>query len=209
MKMQLRHPNQIPYGGMYRLNLPEQGLVGAGINWDMLLPNLIAWRKANGVPIGLGFQEEVENALCQAYPAECNNVDSDSIRPRALGMEDVVVGTRTMLSHWMNSRTLVDRTEAERRAAKCVTCPLNNYFHKSCTGICAALREVVSSIINAQGTSYDSRLHQCSICGCFQQASIWVPLEIQVKPLTDEQKNQFRAAAKSHGCWKNPDLVTA
>jgi hypothetical protein len=100
---------------------------------------------------------------------------------------------------------LVSPAEANRRAAICSNCPMNVKFAKPCTGICAELKDLVSSIINNQGTPHDANLNSCQICGCFLQAAVWLPNEITVPPLSAEQRQKFQEAKTALGCWKHLD----
>lgn len=204
MKLQLTEPNRVPYGSEWRYQQPGFSEPITAPFWELLLQRVRDFRKANSLPIGLGFEEEIEAYVCAHQPSECSNFDTDKIRPRKLTLSDIITGTRTMLSFWWNGKPIVQRAEAERRAAICVNCPNNVLFAKSCTGICAELREVVSDIINHQGTQFDSRLHSCQICGCFLQASIWIDSKLQVDVLTPEQQAQFETVDP---CWKKRSLL--
>lgn len=196
--------NRVPYGGEYRINRPDLGMVGTGYIFDVLLESVRSYRKANGIPIGLGFVDEVEKVICEQMPDECEEHNGKMpLRKRTLS--DIIAGSRVMLSHWWNGRKLVTREESERRARICVSCPMNQTFVKSCTGICPELKQVVTSIVDAQGTQYDINLHSCQICGCYLSAAIWVPLDVQLNPLPEEQKEQFENVPN---CWKKTSLLT-
>lgn len=207
MKRALKHRNRIPYGGGYVITDPMTGIQVSGGNFDMLLRSAMESRRANSVPIGIGFEQELETWVCEKYPSECEDIGEGKIRKRYLTLRDIVAGSQVMLSQVMNSRKVVDREEAERRGQICVNCPLNDRFSKPCHGMCPELAAVVGWITGAQGTRHDAALHGCQICGCFNQAAIWVPLDAQWKALTDEQKEQFKTAKKTLGCWKCPENV--
>ncbi len=195
----------MPYGGTYELNRPDLGLVGKGTTWEMVRNRIMDYRKANGIPIGLGFDDELEQAICRQYPAECEFVDGTRPRMRSLGLGDIVTGTRVMLSLKLSGSPLVDRPEAERRAKICQDCVWNQTFSKPCGGICQELLDIVKSIVGSQGTQYDMNLKSCNICACLLQAAIWVPLNIQVPPLSEDQKAQFESVP---ACWKKQSLMT-
>lgn len=205
MSLRLIQTSRVPYGGSYTLNRPDLGMVGSGYMFDVLLDSIRAYRKANSIPVGLGFVDEVERVVCEQYPKECQECDPSKIPPRKRTLADIINGSRVMLSHWWSGRKVVDRSVAEHRAQVCVSCPKNQTFVKSCTGVCPELNQVVNAITGAQGTQFDVQLHSCQICGCFIQAAIWVPLETQLSPLPDEMKAQFEATPN---CWKKPSLLT-
>lgn len=201
MKKRLIADMRPPYGGEYQINRPDLGMVGRGYIFPVLVKSVIEYRKANSIPVGLGFEDELEQLVCQQYSKECEDQDEAKVRKRPFTLSDIIAGTRVMFSHWMNDRKLVSREVAESRADKCVSCPHNEKFVKSCSGICPELSAIVSVITNHQGTNRDYRLHQCNICGCFLQSAIWMDLESQLKPLTDEQREAF---TKVPNCWKVP-----
>lgn len=195
----LKSRSTIPYGGMYYWKDPLTGAEVRGTNWNMLIGRIYAERRANGVPVGLGFEDEVEKDLCRDYPAECEIPDPNFPTNRRLTLSDVIRGSQVMMSFLAHGSPLVDRAEAERRARICLKCPFNTYFSKPCTGICQELANVVASIINHQGTQYDTDLKACNVCGCFLQAAIWMPLDIQCKGVTEEMACKFKTI---NNCWK-------
>jgi hypothetical protein len=204
LKLKLKSESQVPYGGEYRINRPDIGLVGTGYTFKNLVPKIVAYRKANALPVGLGLADELEKCVCEQYPDACEECGDSFIRKRVLGLDDIVNGTRTMLSFWWQGRPLVDREESERRAEICLKCPYNTTFVKPCSGICQSLAELVNAIIQGQGTQHDRKLHSCQICGCFLQAAIWVPLKIQLDSVGDDVRQKFELVPN---CWKKPSLL--
>ena len=77
MKMRLKAIGRVPYGGGFKINRPDLGMVGTGTAFDMLDRNVRAYRKANGIPTGLGFSEELEQQISELYPDEAEMVDPD------------------------------------------------------------------------------------------------------------------------------------
>ena len=199
MKAKLKNRQIIPNGGGFRIKDRQTGLNAFGLNFNYLVTKFAEQRRINGIPMGLEFEDEVEDWCCQEYPQECEDVDPDSPKRRTLTLSDVIHGTQVMVAFKMSGSKLVDRAEAERRGAICKTCPFNQSFAKPCSGVCAELAAVVTSITGHQGTHYDQFLNACSICGCFLQAAIWLPLETQCVAVTDQMKKQF---ANVSGCWK-------
>lgn len=190
---------------LWVINRPDGGLVGQGHTFPALLQNVINYRKANGLPIGLNFEDTLEQACCQQYPECCDTVDPRApLKPRQLRHGHVIAGTRVMLSHIANMRELVPADEAERRAAICAKCPFNVRFTRGCMGvICGFLKEAVTRIVGGGATSLDDKLESCFICKCFLRPAVWVPREIQWDPLPDYEKQVFMEQAPA-GCWKKP-----
>jgi hypothetical protein len=197
----LHHTQTVPYGGQYVINRSDLGFVGSGSTFDMLENSVKAYRKANGIPIGIGFLQELESAVCDLYPAECEESDPNlpPDRPRRLRLNDVIVGSKTMLNFWLAGNPIVSQEEMERRVNICVSCKYNVQFPKSCGGGCGELKELVLSIVGNRATPRSSELNSCAICACFLEAAVWLPVDIQVKALSDAQRAQF-----SHvpWCWK-------
>lgn len=202
MTATLKSDNLVPYGGGFRVTDPMTGLELYGTTFESLMGRVYESRRANGIPIGVGIVQEFEQLACASYPEECTNLDPTFPRKRSLTLTDIVHGTKTMLSLWWNKKPLVDRAEAERRARICVACPLNVQFYKRCSGICPELRDVVTAIIDHQGTQYDAQLQSCSICGCFTRAAIWVDQKTQWDALDENTKAQFKNLTTP--CWKPP-----
>lgn len=203
MKPALKSKGTIPYGSWYALNLPEKGMVGGGTNFEMLLTNIKAYRRANAIPIGLGLEDEVEREVCLAYPSECVETDARiPDRQRRYTFTDVIAGTKAMITFKLSGSPLVDQEEANQRASICKSCPNNVSFVSGCNHFCGELKDIVLALIGGKATPDDVNLHSCAICGCYIQASVWVDLGVQVKGLTDLQKLQFQTAKDQHGCWK-------
>jgi len=193
-------PSRIPYGGQYVLKLPERGMVGHGNNFEALLRSITEWRKANSVPIGLGFAYEVEQVVCEKYAVECQNSLLDKrVRRGRLTLAEVLRGTRVILAFKLAGSPYVEQAEAERRAAICAACPMNQDFPKPCGGRCGSLQEIVTAIVGSRKTLFDDRLKSCGICGCVSSAHLLMPLDILAKGVTSDMREQFAAVPN---CWK-------
>lgn len=198
MEMCISRKSEPPYGGQWELNRPDLGLVGKGYIFDVLVDRCRKWRVANGVPIGLGFAAEVERECCRQKPDHCQPCNV-KLHPRRLTFQDLLTGTSSMLSFMAAGSPLVSAAEAERRAGICAKCPFNVEYSTPCGGICSSLKNLVKSIIGNAATSRDADLRSCYICGCFLRSSVWVPVDLQLKPLSEKQRQTL--AAVPH-CWK-------
>lgn len=205
MKIQLKSRGVIPYGGYFKFREPATGQYLNGGTWDMLLQTVRDYRKANGIPLGLDFEDEVETQVCRNQPDECDYIDDSIPRDRQLSMSDVIRGTKVLLSFKLAGSPLVSREEAERRGSICSGCRFNVTFPRPCTGLCPELRDLVVAIVGNQGTQYDKDLKSCSICGCFTQAHIWLPLDILDKGLTEGMRSAFNSIPH---CWKKTKPIT-
>ena len=199
--MALKHRGGvIPYGGEYRWRDPITKVEVVGSHWNMLMNRIYDERKANGVPCGIEFEKEVEEALCRDYPQECEINDPRFPRRVArLGFAEIVAGTRLLLKVKLGGVPLVQQEEAARRADICATCPFNVHFNKPCAGLCGELYSVVKAIVGGAALPNEERVNSCSICGCFIGAAVWLPVDVQRSVLTDDQKMQFDNVPN---CWK-------
>jgi hypothetical protein len=205
VKLALKAWNGVPYGGGYRVKDPLSGVEIFGVTFNMWIQRMRDQRKANGFPIGIEFEQEMEQLVCAHYPQECENIDIDKIRTRSLGLHDIMVGTTVMAKFVVSGMRVVPQEEAERRAGICLNCPHNARFAKPCNGVCAELAALVRTIVGQHGTSKDTGLHACMICACFLPAAVYLPLTTQIPPLSDGQKAQFESVPN---CWKKASLIT-
>jgi hypothetical protein len=198
----LIHQNRVPHGGEYRLNLPEKGMIGHGNNFETLIRSIMEWRRANSVPIGLGFEDEVEQAVCEKYPVECDGFASKRKRRKSWGMWDIVRGTSAFFRQKLSGADLVDQAEANRRSALCSKCPARITFSKPCSGLCAALVKLISST-GGKSTPTDSDTLGCGICRCWTKVAVWYALEIQCVGVDETMKQEFAEVRKEYPCWKD------
>lgn len=208
MNQKLKTKFQPPYGGMFVLDDKERGFCGFGTSFEMLLVNCAKWRRANAVPVGLGFEDELETAVCQKYPSECNWFDPTIPTVHRLTLNQVIGGTTVLLSiltEWakfklgIGEHPLVDQATANARAKTCSTCQYNVAFQGTCAGGCGPLLDIVRAIKAGRSTPHDAALKACSVCGCSTEAHVWPRMDLLDKGLNDETRAQF---AKVPWCWK-------
>ena len=203
---QLVHKQRVPYGGRYLIDAPDRGFVGSGNSFEALLESVKKYRLANGLPNGLSIEPDLEQIVCEKYPQECEEKDPAIPRKRKLSVTDVIHGTKLMIMHKLAGSPLVSDEVAIARAAICVNCPYKTQFTRPCGGGCGDLPKIVKAVIGSKSTPLDEKLEDkvCSICGCFIKVSVWVPTDLQVKVLDEDQKAQFRKVQSElyPSCWK-------
>lgn len=198
--MVLTAKNRVPYGGEFVTKDRLTQMEFRGTTFDMVYNRIVAARKANSLPVGLGFEKEVEGWLCEDHPHECEDYNPAIPRkPREIGMGDVIHGSKVMLAHWLAGRPLEPREEAERRAEICSRCKYNVPIRTPCGGICSELLSIVERVVGGKGTSRDGSLNACFICGCVLRAAVWTELAIQCKGVDENMKIQFSSVPQ---CWK-------
>ena len=106
------------------------------------------------------------------------------------------------LWNWkLGGSQLVDQNTANLRAAICAGCH-NNKKGGDIKGGCSvcnkmgnkALDQIRDTIISGNRTTSDSRLLTCSICGCDNKISVWIPNSVLLQV---DDANAFPSF-----CWK-------
>lgn len=201
MKPAIQSKGRVPYGGQWQPKDPLTGMVYAGTTFRQVLAKAVAARKANGIPMGLDFEAEVEQWCCDAHPVECVDVDPGKPRKRKLTLDDIIRGAKVLLKFKLGGSKLVAPEEAERRAAICAACYMNSGWQRPCA-VCHELGDLVRSVTGGHKTSKDAKLFACHVCACNLQAAVWLPLETQCVGVTEEQRKEFAYLKESSHCWK-------
>jgi hypothetical protein len=192
-----------PHGGAVYLKDPLTGFEVMGTTFNMAYDRLVNYRRANTIPIGLDFDDEIETQFCQRYPAECEvNKRTLGLSLVAPGLWDVVRGSQLMLQHKIEGSQLVPQEEANRRAEICYKCPLRAQMTLPCARCTGVLESIVNVITGSHGTPFDEKLSCCSVCKCYISASVWLPLQTQCTAVTDEMRERFAFAKETFNCWK-------
>ncbi len=203
IKMKLKSRGIIPYGGGFNIVDPLTGIRVSAVTWDHLMTKVQEERRANGAPIGLELEDEVEQWCCIAHPDEVAVLDERIPKRRSLNLDDVVRGTQVILAFKLAGSPLVSQEEANRRAAICLRCPLNLMWQTSCS-ICDKIDDIVLGVVGSVRTPYDQNLRACNICGCSLKAAVHLPNDILNRANNAEMNQAFEVAAQVFNCWHNP-----
>lgn len=130
-------------------------------------------------------------------------------RSRLAGLAAVADSTVTGLAIYRELFTVgkpVAKEEAERRAAICVQCPLNERVTLK-SRFLDAVAKPLSELLGAMKsidltTSHDKELGVCSACNCPMRVKTWVELSLIRKHLKPDQE-----AALDPRCWILPANV--
>jgi hypothetical protein len=198
--MAIKDLQLVPPGG-WRYVQPESGALIRGGDYHRLLANIRDHRISNNYPIGLNFEAEIQNAICERG-AECQPAVRDP-GPRNVTLDDLR-NFLLVLRKWVaDGATFVSKEEAERRAAICVRCPRNQKVG-GCFG-CKGIVNLISEVIGGRDTRFDQELSGCGVCGCELRTAVHIPLEVQWRGVDDEMNEQF-----PDYCWKKrPSQVAA
>ena len=99
------------------------------------------------------------------------------------------------VASWWKAGECVSQDEADRRAAICAGCELNQTaFLPGCPG-CTNMAAEVFKFIGGKKTASDAALKSCGHCGCQNSVIVWAPLDVLVKNETELPPVPAR-------CWK-------
>jgi len=166
----------------------------------------------NGIPLPQDYQDRIEDQMCKQLPSEwCNYTGGSSHNPENMISADNIIKGITSL-YTMAVETLkgkdvfVSQEEANQRAAICTRCYQNKNAN-FCMG-CGAMRKVTELVAKVKGdrkTHFDSRLQNCGVCGCRNEAIVHVKRNI----LLSGEKSET-TEARPDWCWlKTDDLNQA
>lgn len=135
--------------------------------------------RANQLVPPSGLEQRIINAMCPELPPNWCQYEGSAKPPvsRPLTFNDVVTGTRILLSWQMEGRPKVSPEEADRRAEICARCD-RNVQPSGCPTCNSPLRKIVEAFVGAEKTKYDNELRVCRECGCSLKAKIWFPLDL-------------------------------
>ncbi len=207
MSIRLKTKCQPPYGGGFSINDPEKGFVGYGVSFESLTKVVRAYREANALPVGLGFEDELETEICKKYAAECEHYDATIPRVAILGVDTVLRGTEVLanlVAQWglhkvgLAESPLVDEGVAAQRLVVCNGCQYNVEMRSGCGGLCGKLLDVVNKIRGSRAET-PGPLKACSICSCFTGAHVHIIQDLLDTGTTETMKAQF---SNIPWCWK-------
>jgi hypothetical protein len=191
-----------------------------GHTYDQQIQNIIKHRRANPAVVAkhnLSLDPQVVGQQLIQYQQKRGAIAPDPI-PKLTpplqtaqmsgGVRAAVAAVKKMASgaallfEWQEAgMPHVERDTADRRAAVCVKCPKNERG-KSLTDIftapvAAQLKKKMEKLAEINlFTSVDSELAVCSACACPLKTKVWVPLDLILKRLKPEVKQDLHES-----CW--------
>jgi len=201
--------DSVPPGG-YRFTVPETGYkIGNEHTMAGLLLRVRQHYSDNGIPLPQDYQDRIEDQMCKQLPSEwCNYTGGSSHNPENMISADNIIKGITSL-YTMAVETLkgkdvfVSQEEANQRAAICTRCYQNKNAN-FCMG-CGAMRKVTELVAKVKGdrkTHFDSRLQNCGVCGCRNEAIVHVKRNI----LLSGEKSET-TEARPDWCWLKTDYL--
>lgn len=200
----LRSHSDTPSGG-FRYRHVETGHVTEHVARSEWLSQAKAYRRLNNFPIGLNFEKEMEDQLCQTLPPGwCDQEKEPGYWAKSAGMvamtlETVKQGTKVLSAWMMSGARHVSRHEANSRAKVCLTCHFNAKVSDCVSCGMEPLNAIVAGIVGGDATEFDNRLHNCQICHCNLRAKVQIPDDIlfsKTEPSILERLPEW--------CWAKP-----
>ena len=189
-------------GGRWQYLVPYTGHTITGTSFNQLMMNIRKHLNANDldhITIEEGIVEDYNAQIfSKVNPGCCYDTAIVPLNERRLSWMDVVRFTKTMVKNIAGGSQRVTQEEADRRAAICAGCPLNQATNncKSCSnsGLAAA---TIGLLVGDKQTSSHEHLYSCLHCGCFIKAMVWFPKEdLQHTPPDGFEKTP------PQNCWK-------
>lgn len=187
-----------PPGG-WKFTVAETGVVVTAPYFKILKSRVRAHLVANNLPVADDFDSWLADAACKenslgtpfcGQPAPAQVAGALPYLTMAMAARFL----KTMLGV-IQSRKFVTREEAERRAAICVRCPLNQKI-AGCGACNSLLRKVEKVMLDYP---LNPELEWCAACGCRLSVKAWVPNSI-----LDKAEGSDRPLY-APGCWRNED----
>lgn len=157
------------------------------------------YRIINNLSLG-DPESEIQDWLCRHTGAQCVPARRPAPMPGVKAKGAMVARFLNAMLQWMLRGGHVDQEEAERRAEICASCPFNVHIDDAnCFG-CFGFGEKVSKIIGNRRTRMEDSLHFCSLCGCSNAVSAFVPMDILARA---HKLEEFPAdIGGGIPCWK-------
>lgn len=196
----------VPPGG-FGYRQPETGQTLDGQSLTGTVDLVFRHRLANSLPRATQEEvdEDVQHQICVRCGREwCSNTKL-SFLGEGVSFEKLKAGTFSLATWAITSirgqDPYVSEEEANRRAEICSRCWANKAI-SGCygCGLGDRIREVLVEAKGDRRTQYDDQLQACLVCGCSNQAQVWIKPEILAAGMTDQQREVYREAQV--GCWK-------
>jgi hypothetical protein len=193
----------VPPDGFRYLQPETETWIRAGDYFD-LFEKVKAHRKANNVPIGPLWKEEIEDQLCRQLPAGfCKESDPQARQvnvPTRMEWRAIEAFTKTMVAWAAERGKTASEALANARAGICRSCYLNVPVPgcKSCHG----MLNLVIQLAKGKRLLNNRNLRNCAVCKCHLPAKVWLPIDVIKRGTTPETLSQYPAF-----CWIPKELA--
>jgi len=206
MSYRLQSTSVVPPGGWEYREPRIKGPAFRAGDYLGLVQKVIACRRANNFE-RQGEEEvkaDIEQQICQRVGHNwCDHMKAGQWG-FSISFDRIRSGTAALLSWAKVSFTgqdpYVDSQTAADRAAACSKCWANKRI-AGCYG-CGLADQIREMLVDAKGgrqTPFDQELEACLVCGCANQAQVWLKPEILSAGMTERQRECYKDIG---GCWK-------
>jgi hypothetical protein len=117
----IQNRSRVPPGGAFTYQQPESGEIFSSHSLAVLKSKVKAHRHANGYPVGLMFEREVEDGVCARHPEICGEAKvADESLPT---VPQMMTNFAKAMVKWARSGfKTVDDSTAALRAETCSQC---------------------------------------------------------------------------------------
>lgn len=198
----LRDVNSPPGG--WRYTVPETGVTITGAFFAILKPRVIQHLVANGITVDAERELLIADGACRETrpPGSwCREIPPKPIAGMPIPILDAVEQFLKCIWSALVSREFVDRTEAERRIAICMECPLRGTSPSGCSG-CFSMLKKANNLLSkkgaitippdADGTVRDT----CLACMCL------LPLKVRMSNAALDKCEGGKKPPYAKGCWR-------
>jgi len=150
------------------------------------------------------------DCACRALPEDrrgriCRYIDEQTdagLRvPRVIRLDDIWGFFAKVKAWWNSEDEPVTQEEANRRAAICASCPMNQTIYGlgcgSCSNVLTRIGSEVFSLIANKRTTSDDGLKNCAVCACSLKVIVHAPLSV-----LNENQDPERASEWPLHCWR-------
>jgi len=166
--------NTVPPGGRWNYLDPLTNIPASTNDLVVLLQQVRAARRANGLEVESGWEQLVLHQLCEQNPnIECIEAGQQTIHMTG---DDVRRFLTTLEEQY--GRELVSDEEHRRRADICLTCP--KIGDVACTFPCGWVSRKLTELLGGRQIHRPAELHKrgCTSCGCNLDAKTYYPLDV-------------------------------
>lgn len=179
---------------------PETGFKMNSVTPRGLMALVEVHRRANGIPLSMGWKEALEEELCRdpRYAGRCREVAVPrTVTPR-LRVGHLLVFLAAV-KKWFKAYHLepVPVEEADRRANICMSCPKHVPTVSGCPGCEGVFRRAKTMLSSAPPLAREKELRFCGECLCFLPVKVRLPADC-IQAVTPSG-HPF-----PEGCWIKP-----
>lgn len=168
------------------MTVPATGITLFHYDYTSFVNLYLANLRANSIPIGVGWEEEMQNELCRQNPqwkGVCE--DREAKKDTRISNGDVrnfLSSVAKIIEKEVRGKdAFVSKEEAERRAAICAGCPRNQPTVNWCSHCPGNVIWAIGKFRTAfkkdapdLTTSQDGKLYSCEVCGCANAVQIHI-----------------------------------